>query len=228
MGHALRAELLSTYDWDWAAAQREADLSVSLAKNNSFALYAAGDIASVLGRWEQAETLFRQALAVDPLDADTHNVFSWVLFHAGRFAEAEAEGRRVLEIRPSFASGHFALGLYLLAQGKSQAALSEIKQEEIEGFRSAALAMAFHALRRRADSDAALRRAERDSAQDVAYEIACAHAFRGEADAAFQWLDRAYVQKDYLLEDIKGEWALKSLENDPRHKAFLRKMNLPE
>jgi TolB-like protein/Flp pilus assembly protein TadD len=227
-GHALRAELLSTYDWDWAAAQREADLSVSLAKNNSFALYAAGDIASVLGRWEQAETLFRQALAVDPLDADTHNVFSWVLFHAGRFAEAEVEGRRVLEIRPSFASGHFALGLYLLAQGKSQAALSEIQQEEIEGFRSAALAMAFHALRRKADSDAALRRAERDSAQDVAYEIACAHAFRGEVDAAFQWLDRAYVQKDYLLEDIKGEWALKSLESDPRYKAFLRKMNLPE
>ena len=116
----------------------------------------------------------------------------------------------------------------MLAQGKSQAALSEMQQEQVEGYQSAGLAIAFHALRRKADSDAALRRAERDSGQDTAYEIACAHAFRGEANAAFQWLDRAYVQKDYLLEYIKGEWALKSLESDPRYKAFLRKMNLPE
>ena len=228
MGHALRAELLIEYDWDWAAAQREADLGVSLAKNDSFALYAAGDIASVLGQWEQAETLVRQALAVDPLDAETRNLFSWTFYRAGRFAEAEAEGRRVLEIRPSFSLGHFDLGLYLLAQGKSQAALSEMQQEKSDGFQSAGLAMAFHGLRRKVDSDAALRRAERNSAQDTAYEIACAHAFRGESDAAFQWLDRAYVQKDFLVPYIKGEWSFKSLEGDPRYKAFLRTMNLPE
>jgi tetratricopeptide (TPR) repeat protein len=87
MGHALRAELLIKYDWDWAAAQREADLGVSLAKNDSFALYAAGDIASVLGQWEQAETLVRQALAVDPLDAETRNLL------AGRFTARAASLR---------------------------------------------------------------------------------------------------------------------------------------
>lgn len=227
MGHALRAELLITFDWDWAAAEREAELGVSLAKNDSFGLYAAGDVATALGRWDQAETLLRQALAVDPLEAETHDLFSWTLFHAGRFSEAEVEGRRVLDIRPSYALGHFDLGLYLLAQGELQAGLSEMQQEKIEGVQSAGLAMAFHALRRKADSDAALRRAERDSAQDTAYWIACAHAYRGEVNAAFQWLDRAYTQKDIFLEYIKGEWALKSLESDPRYKAFLRKMNLP-
>ena len=61
-----------------------------------------------------------------------------------------------------------------------------------------------------------------------AKEIACAHALRGEANAAFQWLDRAYAQKDFLLEYIKGEWAFKGLESDPRYKAFLRKMNLTD
>jgi serine/threonine-protein kinase len=228
MGHALRAELLITYDWDWAAAEREAELGVSLAKSDSFGLYVAGDVATALGQWEQAETLLRQALAIDPLEAEAHDLFSWTLFHAGRFAEAEVEGRRVLEIRPSYALAHFDLGLYLLAQGEPQAALSEMQQEKIDGVRSAGLAMAFHALRRKVDSDAALHGAERDSAQDTAYWIACAHAFRGDANAAFQWLDRAYTQRDIFLEYIKGEWALKGLESDPRYKAFLRKMNLPE
>jgi adenylate cyclase len=79
MGHALRAEVLISYDWDWPGAQRETALAVSLAKNSSFPLYAAGDIAAVLGRWDEAIGLFRQALAVDPLDADTRDLFSWTL-----------------------------------------------------------------------------------------------------------------------------------------------------
>ena len=226
IGHALRAELLITYDWDWVGAQREADTAVSLAKNSSLALYAAADLASVLGRRDESETLFQQALALDPLDADTHNEFSWMLYHAGRYAEAEAEGRRLLEIRPSYATAHLDLGLYLLAEGKLQEALSVMQQESLEGPRSIGLAMIFHALHRNGESDASLRLAERVAAEEWAYEIACAHAFRGERDAAFQWLDRAYVQKDFLMEYVKSEWALKGLEGDARYKALLRKMNL--
>lgn len=54
MCHPLRSEPLITFDWDWAATQREAELGVSLAKNDSFALYAAGDTATALGHWDQA------------------------------------------------------------------------------------------------------------------------------------------------------------------------------
>ncbi len=41
------------------------------------------------------------------------------------------------------------------------------------------------------------------------------------------WLERAYNQKDVGLVDIVGEPLFKNLTNDPRYKAFLRKMNLP-
>ena len=61
-----------------------------------------------------------------------------------------------------------------------------------------------------------------------AFEIAEAHAFRGEVDQAFAWLDRAYSQKDPSLYMIKGDPNFKNIETDPRYKAFLRKMNLPE
>jgi hypothetical protein len=39
---------------------------------------------------------------------------------------------------------------------------------------------------------------------------------------------RAYAQKDPYLCSIKGEATLKKLEGDPRYKAFLKKMNLPQ
>jgi serine/threonine-protein kinase len=58
--------------------------------------------------------------------------------------------------------------------------------------------------------------------------VAVIHAYRAERDEAFMWLDRAYGQKDPDLYQIKCDPLLKGLHPDPRYKAFLRKMNLPE
>ena len=43
-----------------------------------------------------------------------------------------------------------------------------------------------------------------------------------------EWLERAYKFRDEDLYWIKDDPLLKNLESDPRYKAFLRKMNLPE
>jgi serine/threonine-protein kinase len=62
----------------------------------------------------------------------------------------------------------------------------------------------------------------------MAYQIAEVHAFRGEADLTFEWLERAYAQRDGGMLDIKGDRFLRGLADDPRYKAFLRKLKLPE
>jgi hypothetical protein len=62
---------------------------------------------------------------------------------------------------------------------------------------------------------------------DAAFQIAEVYAFRGEADRAFEWLERAYTQRDSELSLMKGDPLLKSLERDPRYAAFLKKMRLP-
>ena len=54
------------------------------------------------------------------------------------------------------------------------------------------------------------------------------YAYRGDHDLALQWLERAYKQKDAGLIEIVGEPLFKSMADDPRYKAFLRKMKLPE
>jgi len=52
-------------------------------------------------------------------------------------------------------------------------------------------------------------------------------ATRGESDKAFEWLERAYAQRDGGLASLKGDPLLKSIEHDPRYAAFLKKMRLP-
>ena len=80
---------------------------------------------------------------------------------------------------------------------------------------------------RKAESDAALRELTQKFAGEWAYQIAEVHAFRGEIDEAFAWLDRAYAQRDGGFSEMKGDPLLKKLEGDPRYNAFLRKLKLP-
>ena len=60
-----------------------------------------------------------------------------------------------------------------------------------------------------------------------AYEIAQVYAFRNQTDEAFEWLDRAYAQRDPSLMSTKVEPLLNSLHNDPRFAPLLKKLNLP-
>jgi hypothetical protein len=83
-------------------------------------------------------------------------------------------------------------------------------------------------LERKTDADTALAQWLKDDVHDSPYSTATIYAFRGESDEAYEWLDRAYAQKDAALEYVKGNPLLKNLEGDPRCKAFLKKMNLPE
>jgi hypothetical protein len=91
-----------------------------------------------------------------------------------------------------------------------------------------ALPIVYHAMNRKADSDMALKHLIDQSANDSAFAIAEVLAFRGEIDKALVWLDRAYQQRDHELYAVKGDWPLKNLEGDPRFKAFLRKLNIPD
>jgi hypothetical protein len=91
-----------------------------------------------------------------------------------------------------------------------------------------ALPSVYHALGRKSESDAALRELEHNLADDGAYQIAQAYAYRGDLDKAFEWLERAYKQRDGGLTEIKGDRLIDNIKGDPRYRALLRKLKLPE
>jgi hypothetical protein len=57
--------------------------------------------------------------------------------------------------------------------------------------------------------------------------VAQVHAARGDRDRAFEWLERAYANKDGALRFLKYSWTLRPVKDDARYAALLRKMNLP-
>ena len=216
------------YDWDWAAAEREFHQVAIRAPGSADALIGEGLLSLALGRWDDALRHMKAALAQDPLRVTSFYYLADVQIHLGHLPEAEAAMRRALDIRPTYDWGHWLLGLILLARGNHDAALLEMQQVTAGDGRQGGLAMAYFALGRRADSDSSLAQLIKEHADDAAYLISTVYAFRGQADEAMHWLERAYAQRDSSLYYVKVELRLKSLEMDPRYKAFLRKMNLPE
>jgi TolB-like protein len=216
------------YDWDWAASEREFHRVATLAPGSADAQRGEAFLSLALGRWDDALRQIKASLAQDPLRVVSFYALAEIQLRRGQLPEAEAAMRRGLDIRPTFAWGHWLLGMVLLARGDRDAALLEMQQVTADDGRQSGLAMAYYALGRRADSDAALALLLKEHADDSAYTIANVYAFRGQSDEAMHWLERAYAQKDSGVVYVKVEQPLRSLEKNSRFEAFLRKMNLPE
>jgi TolB-like protein/DNA-binding winged helix-turn-helix (wHTH) protein/Flp pilus assembly protein TadD len=227
IAYSVLGDIHNTFDWDWSAADRDLKRTLTLAPNNPVALQIASRQSLTMGRWDDALNLATASLALDPLDVGGYYWLSTVQLRRGRLADAEAAIRSALEIAPSFPFGPYALGVILLARSQPQAALTAFLKEPLEAARINGSAMAYFALGRKAESDAALAQMLKGYAV-IPFGIATIYAFRGESDEAFKWLDRAYEQKDQFLYRIKFAPEFDKLHDDPRYKAFLKKMNLPE
>ena len=122
-----------------------------------------------------------------------------------------------------------SLGHALLLQGKADAALQEMQQETGEVWRLIGLSLVYHALGRRSESDAALAALKSKYADIAAYQVAEVHAFRGETDLAFESArTRLRSARRRCHTNQKRPADARARAGDPRYKAFLRKMKLPE
>jgi hypothetical protein len=119
---------------------------------------------------------------------------------------------------------HCQLGMALMQKGDATSALAEIEQEKSEAWRMIGLPMAYCALGRKADADAALNALIAKYEKDAPYNIAYDYAFCGDADKAFEWLDKAVAYQDGGLAEIVTENLFDKIHSDPRWLPFLRKI----
>jgi adenylate cyclase len=226
--HVVLGRIHFRCDWNWAAAEADFKKAIALDARDSNAVSWAAIVAFTLGHLSESIQLFRRAQALDPLDWTADQGLMNDYFAMGRFAEAEVAAQRLVELTPTAPYVHASLGQVLVARGAAEEGLAEIERETDQASRSSTLAWAYQVLGRKAEADAALARLEATQAASGAYTIASLYALRGNVDRAFAWLERAYWQRDASLAGVKTDPDLKNVRSDPRYKAFLRKMGLPE
>ncbi len=225
--HATLAELHLLYDWDWTAAQNEVLRAQKLGSQVP-ALEVAAQLAALRNQFEQARQLFQSAMVIDPLNPFLHELRVFTVYlRAGQYTEAESAMRRVLSISPQYGNARYFLGESLLLEGRLGDALATFRQESVDDGRYEGSAMAYYAMGRKSDSDAALKAGIAQNGESWPSEEARVYAFRGERDQAMRWLERAYAMRDEDLYVIKSDPLVQNLVGDPRYQAFLSKMNFP-
>jgi len=223
--HVVLGAIQGAYDRDWAGADASMRRALALAPENVGALLAAARGASNLGRHDEAIALARRAIAIDPLNVRGHRYVGIICHTAGLLTEAEEAFKEAIELGPKGGMAYFGLAMVYLEQGRAAEALAEIGNESHAAFHLLGEAVACHALGDNGRSTNALAQLSALSPPHL-YLVAKAHAYRGEIDEAFAWLERAYAQRNSGLSEMKNEMLLRSLHADPRWHPFLRKMRL--
>jgi TolB-like protein len=214
--------------WDWAAARTQLDEALASAPRDPDALFRRGSLARALGHPDEALVYYRKALEFDPLRVGYHVQLAMLLDGLGRPDQARAAAETAIAISPTVSKAHLLVGLLELNSGHIEAASAAMEREPGEYYRLEGQAIVAFAAKRMAESEAALARLIEVYHATAAVQVAQAYAYRGERAKALDWLDRAVVQRDPGMINIKTDPMFAGLRGDTRYKAVLRKMNLPE
>ena len=226
--HLARGYVLRTGDFDWGGAEAEFRRALALSPNDAWAKYFLGRQLAIFGELEPAIELQREVIAIEPLRATWYDWLGNYLLGLNRLDEAERAIRRANELQPGMTGSNFALTIIEIQRGHAQAALAAAQQEPPSGgWQDIALALARQIGPDRSAADAALNLLIDKEAKGAAYQIAEAYALRNDAKAAFEWLDRAWSNRDPGIQGVLSDPILLRYKNDPRFAAFCRKVGLP-
>ena len=223
-----RAWIETNFDFNWSAATQTVSKAMALAPADPNVLIAAANLETALGNTDRAIEIYRKAVELDPVNAQSRSFLAFGLANTKRFAEARAEYARVIELNSSAPWAHAGLGLAYLLQNKFEEAATEAQADAGEWARLLIVSCARWAEKRVPESDAALNELIKNESELAAFQIAQAYAFRGDKDKAFEWLERARRQRDPGLGDLLKDPLLENLHSDARWNAFLRTMGLAD
>ncbi|HET8948222.1 MAG TPA: protein kinase [Candidatus Polarisedimenticolia bacterium] len=213
-----------TYDNDLAGAAKHYEHALELDPADVTLLRAAGVLLRNLGRLDDAIALLQEVVRRDPVNATSLGNLATCQVSARRFDAAMALYRTTLSLSPGRGGAHYGIGLALLLKGDAAGARAEMEQETSEPQRMLGLAMADHALKRESDSETTLAAFIPRNQKDWSYNIAGVYAYRGEADQAFAWLDKAIEYADPGLTDLVTDRLFDGVRSDPRFVPFLRRI----
>ena len=226
-GYAAKAWIQMGYDMDLPGATASIARALKLSPANAAVLRMAGHLTSYKGRFEEGIEFFRRAIEQDPLTAIPYHNLGIALDNVDRFAEAEQAYQKALELSPQLSGTRALLSMGRLALGRGEEALVDAMSEPFEAWRLWALGIIHHTLGEKQKSDTALRELiEKYGDGDMICQVAEVYAMRGEVDKAFEYLERAYANREVGFIEIKASRFLRSLHDDLRWEGFLKKTGL--
>lgn len=218
--------LLARQKFEFSVADDYLQKALQLAGDSGFPYGAAASLSRTFGRFEESIDFADRSIALNPVSASAYSNLGYSCYYASRLDEAASAFRRAISLNPAQFRPYVYLGRVLIAQGALQDALEVIEKTPHHPYRLAGLALAYHAIGDMDASSRALSDLTEVWSEFAAFQIAEIHAFRGDHDAAFEWLERALHSRDPGLAVLLGDPVFDELKSDSRYRALIEKLGL--
>ncbi|HWJ06351.1 MAG TPA: winged helix-turn-helix domain-containing protein [Steroidobacteraceae bacterium] len=225
----LRLANVAWYTGERVAGDAHLREAVALEPDDPLVSSFAASAAAERGDWATAVAMQRRAVDADPLGGAVRHNLAVFLYLAGRYDEAAAQLQELRTLNPTDADAAALLGVVRVLAGDLAEALRVADQLGDAASAAQVRALAYHALGRQDESDRALEALEQHAGGPRAYLVAEVHAYRGEADAAFEWLEIAAdagpgqcaAPRCTSLEWLPSSPLLRTLASDARWQRWL-------
>ena len=237
--HTYLADAKLTVDYDWEGAQAEITKALALNANDPFAHNWNAVFLAAQGKAEEAVVESRRAVELDPLVPEYLNHLGRRLMLAGRPDEAEKQIQSALQLDPSFVHAHQTLVALYESQGRYKEAASEWstvlwllgERDAPLKVREAFATSGYDAAQREALREYAAYLTKQSKQRYISpYWFASVSAQLGNKEQALAWLEKAYEERDVCLFCLRADAnsIFANLGEEPRYKAILKKMRLPD
>ena len=228
--YGISALIRFVFDFDWPGAERQFLRAIELSPGSAEVHDHYSWLCSALERHDDALRELRRARELDPIVIQSD--MATALLRAGRNKEALEEARRAVRDHPGATRCHSNLGWALILNGDKAAGIASLERATGLAPDSAlflsqlgqAYALTGNVGRAREILEQLRERASREFVSP--YHFAYVHAGLGEADAAIDWLERAFERRSGALYGVKGSFLFRNLHGHPRFESLLRRMNL--
>jgi tetratricopeptide (TPR) repeat protein len=227
---ALLAGLRRSCEFDWAGAERDIRRALDLSPGSAAVHTQASYLMSVLSRHDQAIREARIAEELDPLSEQAAVYGGVRLQFARRFEEAAQQLRKVLVVHPDSVFAKFELAVTLTSLGRHDEAIAVFLSRKVpDPGANFALGLTYGLAGRKDEARKVLAKLlEKSKAQFLPpTQIAIVYAGLGERDPALAWLDRAFEDKAWLIDELNVNPLFDAFRREPRFDELIRRMNYP-
>ena len=231
--YAQLAQISLYYDWDFKAAEKNIKRALELNPGYPWAYEGYSRYLRVMGRYEEALEKVHRAQALNPLIWSTYGQAMSLYLRLGKYDDARAQFKKAVDINPENIYAKFTLARVDIMTGNYEKALEyykEVYSKNPERATTSPQIARIHALSgNKEKAEEILQKVILNSSTDLDfYSIAYIYTALGDRDNAFKWLEKVYEMKSAYLIVIKSDPEWDPLHSDPRYKALLKKMGLPE
>ncbi len=219
-------------EWDFPAAERTLKKALSINPGYVPARHRYAVYLRVMGQYEEALAELKQAREDDPLTSVLYSEAMWLNISLEQYDEVIENYRKAIELDPENETAYGAYLRFMLKQGHYKKAWDYLASftEELNILKAYVLALSGEQSEAQQLLDDTLKKMKKSTgvlASIYNTWISIVYIALGDFDTAFEYLNRAYEEREQVLIFIKDNYEFDPLRSDPRFNELIRKIGLP-